>query len=547
LVAKEAARIAIPLFGVGAIASVISGALSARDILATHRYLEHRMFRLTLDVLSEHWTSAARVYLPAAVFLTVAALLVSRIWGPRSIKDILQRRLPQAVGYLGIGIFIVLSTVVWLDGTFFRPKGPNVIFIVVDTLRSDHIGSHGYFRPTSPSIDRFAEDSIVFVNAQCQAPWTTASIGSLLTSRYPEELGLRDSIHPARTDDRFLFLAEIFKDNGYRTHAVVSHTYIGSPLGFAQGFDTFDEENAQGHAHISSPSLTDKAISFLESNEEEPFFLFLHYFDPHFSYVLHQPFDYYPDYRGPIPSGMPYRDLVQSIPEMSEEDIQYVLALYDSEIRFTDEHVGEFLNALKERDFYDDSLIIFTADHGEAFLDREDKKIGHERTLYQELIRVPLMIKLAGKSSRVIVDQQVGLVDLVPTLLAHLGISTPRSYRLDGRVLPLGDAQALSKMEPQPVFSETKARGRWIQSVTWDHWKLIHNRKFDIHMLFDLAEDPGEMSAVNENNPEILDNLKAALNLWSNELEQKSRGVKVSQPEFSPEQLEQLRSLGYVQ
>jgi arylsulfatase A-like enzyme len=442
---------------------------------------------------------------------------------------------------------MVFIGVVWIDGTLVRPKGPNVIVIVVDTLRGDHIGFHGYFRPTSPSIDRFAEDSIVFPNAQCQAPWTTASVGSLLTSRYPEELGLRDSIHPARTDDRFLFLAEIFKDNGYRTHAVVSHTYIGTPLGFAQGFDTFDEENAQGHAHISSPSLTEKAIVFLDSNEEEPFFLFLHYFDPHFAYVLHSSFDYYPDYKGPIPSGMPYRDLVRFIPEMSEEDIDYVRALYDSEIRFTDEHIGELLNALKAHGLYDDSLIVFTADHGEAFLDREDKKIGHERTLYQELIRVPLMIKPAGNSPRIVVDQHVGLVDLVPTLLAHIGLSAPKNYRLDGRVLPLSDAEALSKMEPQPVFSETKARGRWMQSVTWDHWKLIYNRKFDIPMLFNLAEDPGETSAVNEEHPEIFENLKAALNLWSDEIQQKSQGVEVSQPEFTPEQLEQLRSLGYVQ
>ena len=152
-----------------------------------------------------------------------------------------------------------------------------------------------------------------------------------------------------------------------------------------------------------------------------------------------------------------------------------------------------------------------------------------------------------GSSSGSLIKRWVG------GLLSRLRINEPENQEQLVQVLNeargrhLMDAEALSMMEPQPVFSETKARGRWMQSVTWDHWKLIYNRKFDIPMLFNLAEDPGETLAVNEEHPEIFENLKAALDLWSDEIQQKSRGVEVSQPEFTPEQLEQLRSLGYVQ
>ena len=177
-----------------------------------------------------------------------------------------------------------------------------MILIVVDSLRADHLSSYGYFRKTTPFIDDLSRDSIIFKNAISLAPWTTPSLASLFASRYPAALGFEGE-EPIELDESFVTLAEVFKYNGYGTKGIVSHDLISSKLKFDQGFDSYNQTNARGYGYVSSPAVTNLAVSFLSRHKKEKFFLFLHYFDPHFDYILHKEFDYYPDYRGSLIQG----------------------------------------------------------------------------------------------------------------------------------------------------------------------------------------------------------------------------------------------------
>ena len=513
-----------------------------------HRYPSLGLWRLTAGILRDQVAPALPWILAATVALAAAACGLAA-WRSRW-RSIFASRgwLPLLI--LGaIHFAVILYAYAWPALGQQAEKAPNVILVVVDTLRADHLGFAGYRRPTSPHLDRLAAESITFDNAIAQAPWTSPSIASLMTSRYPGTLGYADSKDPARAEDDILFLAEILAEHGYGAHGVISHTYTGSRLGFDQGMITFDEDNALGPLHISSASVTDKAIDFLDGRPaDQPFFLFAHYFDPHFSYMLHEDFDFDPDYTGDVVSGEPYGKLLERARgrTLTPRDMRFIRALYDSEIRFTDLHIGRFLEHLRETGLYDDAVIVFTADHGEAFLDRKDRWIGHGKTLFGELIHVPLVIKLPGNANAGLrVSTPVGLVDVMPSLLELLDLPSPRDAQFVGRALPLTRPEALRQLEATPVFSETMARRRWLQSIVHGRWKLIANRQTGKLRLFDLENDPGERRNLAKREPETVERLAKDLRAWNARIDAERR--EGAQPNFSAEEIERLRALGYLQ
>ena len=416
----------------------------------------------------------------------------------------------------------------------------NIILILIDTLRADHVGCHGYHRSTTPNLDRFASDAVLFKNAISPAPWTTPTVASIFTGQYPHVLGYEDQA--IVLDEKFPCLAEILRNSGYATGGIIAHAYISGSFGIGQGFDTYDEENAQGHGHVSSPSVTDKAIAFVEANKDSQFFLFVHYFDPHCDYILHEEYDYYRDYHGPVVSGETIYTLREMAPSMTAEDVRYLNALYDSEIRFTDEHVGRFLAVLKEYGLYENSLVIIVADHGEEFLERGDHWIGHTKTVYQELIHVPLLIRLPGESASRVIDQYVGLVDLAPTILSLNGLKMPDGYKHDGVVLKFAGGMT---PEPRPVFSETMRWGTY-QTLIRDGLKLIYDPTSDTARLFDLAEDPGETRDIGGDNLTTLRRMQTELHQWDYDMRLRRTDIKTQSPKLSREQVDQLKSLGYI-
>jgi arylsulfatase A-like enzyme len=308
---------------------------------------------------------------------------------------------------------------------------PSVLLIVVDTLRRDHLGAYGHPRSPSPNLDRLAADSVRYDDAVSQAPWTLPSVGSLLTSRQPGALGLT-RFSSALGDDAVL-LSELLQRHGYATGAVVSHRFCSSRWGFDQGFDVFDEDNARGHGAVTSPGVSDRALAFLDAHGERPFFLWLHYFDPHFDYLEHEGFGRPRDaaYEGPIRSGMEFPRLFELRGSLAPRDVDELRRIYESEIAFTDHHIGRVLDRLRESGRLERTVVVLTADHGEEFL--EHGGLGHSRTLYQELLAVPLLVRIPGRAPGV-VTSRVALLDVLPTVLAAL--SLPPASGAAGAELP---------------------------------------------------------------------------------------------------------------
>ncbi len=419
------------------------------------------------------------------------------------------------------------------------PPRPHVLLIVVDTLRADHLGFHGYARDTSPRLDALAAESIVFRRALTPAPWTNPAVAALLTGQPPGALGIGHA--PARLPDDLPSLAPLLAARGYQTAGIVSNTLIGRRYGFDRGFGLWDQSQWEDHHTISSPELTRRAVAWLEARDPDaPFFLLVHYFDPHFQYHRHPEHAFGEAYDGPLAR------MTESMKRMrrfaaggryTARDRQFLLDLYDSEIAFTDVQVGRLLDALRELDLYDDALIVFTADHGEAFAERADRWIGHTRFLYQEQLHVPLTLKLPGRATPRSVDAVVSTADVFPTVLELAGVPLPPG-------LPAGRRSLLAGSAPPAVFAETR-RLNTLQTVVAGGWKLIRNPETGRAALFDLAADPGERVDLAAREPARVARLTAALRAWSRATERRRSGP-AAVPALSEAERERLRALGYV-
>lgn len=420
---------------------------------------------------------------------------------------------------------------------------PNIVLIAADTLRADHLGFLGHTRPVSPHLDRLASESLVWERAIAAAPWTTPSFASLWTGRHPAELGF--DREPIKLPPEIPTLGEELSQRGYTTVGVISHFFLGTKFGFDRGFDFWNQEAAGGHDKVSSPQVTELALECLDALAERPapFFLLAHYFDPHYDYLGHDEFPFHEGYEGSIESHDDNFETLRKLArsrDLSPEDLGHLRDLYDSEIAFTDAAIGRLLDALRSRDLYQDTLIVFVADHGEMFAERTGRWIGHTQFLYDALIHVPLVIKLPGaEPPKGRIRQTVSLVDLLPTLLAQLDPGEPSSRSL----LPHPGEGATDR----PVFSQTR-RWRQLDAVIHGGWKLIHDRRRGELELYDLAKDPLELDNRAGAQPARRDALRALLETWDryNQRElARLEGVEV--PALSQDEIEKLRSLGYIQ
>jgi arylsulfatase A-like enzyme len=426
-------------------------------------------------------------------------------------------------------------------------KRPNVILIVIDTLRADHLGCYGYHRNTTPNIDKLADNSFLFNNAVATAPWTLPSIASILTSQYPCVLGIRDKIN--KIDDRFPLLSEELKIHNYITCGIVSHVLVSMRLGFGKGFDHYIEKEEADHKGTSSREVTNMALSFLKENHRKPFFLFLHYFDPHYNYLLHERYNYYPSYKGSIRSGHPIGNLWHRRSTLTEDDIKYLISLYDSEISYTDEHIGILIDELKRMSIDDNTIVIITADHGEEFMERG--WIGHTITLHQELVRVPLIMKFPEYKERTI-DTPVSLIDILPTVYKHLDLQIPDT--LEGTALDLDRPDTIPT---KPVFSETfnpqihrkeQVEPISFRSIQLGRRKLIYDQRKDMIQDFDLSSDPLEQNNLASQESDENRLLRGLLSKWIKYVSSKTKDGPIHDQSdlFTPEQRKQLESLGYL-
>jgi arylsulfatase len=429
------------------------------------------------------------------------------------------------------------------------PAARNLIFILVDTLRADHLPVYGYRRDTSPNLSRLAGESLLLLDTRSQASCTFPSVNSILTSRSPSEfLGQTDGGIglPAGIPG----LAEILHDRGFHTAAVSASPIVRrSPGrfnprgGFGRGFDTFEEDCVWKGADC----VTNQALPHLH-RDARPLFLYLHYLDPHGPYAppaahrrrfaLGHPAKEFVRNGDPLPIG---RWLYEHGPNpgVTPADLDFLAALYDEKIAFFDDQLGRLLARLRSSGLLDDSIVVVAADHGEEFLEHGD--IKHCRNLFDTTIRTPLLLRVPGAAPRRVADPVENL-DIVPTVLDLLGAagssSPPARLLFEGRSLrPLVEGRPLA-----PGY-QWAAQGA-LRSVADGRWKLVEDLGTQRFALYDLAADPGEKRDVSGERRRDLARLRALLGAW---LARTEGRPGEGQGQKAAEAARRLRSVGYLE
>lgn len=441
---------------------------------------------------------------------------------------------------------------------------PNVLLISIDTLRPDHLHCYGYRRTTSPAIDKLASEGVLFENHISSTSWTLPAHAALFTS-------LADSVHGCTDTDRklhkdFNTISEVFARAGYETAGFFSGPYLHPAFGLGQGFDHYENCTSyakaidgepvkkwamdtgimrQSHHDIANPIVYAAFKKWLAKKKESPFFMFVHMWDTHFDFIPPPPYDkkFDPDYEGTI-SGIDFFLDKRINAQMPERDLRHIIALYDGEIAWTDAHVGKMIKDLEDAGLLEKTIIVITSDHGTEFFEHGDK--AHRKTLFDEVIRIPLIIRYPAKlPAGVRVNAQTRLIDVTPTLVELTGL--PAMEHVMGSSL----VRLAAGKEPgfdNTAVSELFSVGRSMRTLRTLNWKLTDHINLNRRYFFDLIEDPGEkrlrINLAKDPGLELLTQYRAI----SKELIiRRSRWAKSTDRSTIPEDvLQQLKSLGYI-
>ncbi len=428
----------------------------------------------------------------------------------------------------------------------------NIVLITIDTLRADHLSCYGYERNTSPNIDKIAEEGIIYKSAIAPCSWTAPSMASLFTSLYPINHGVRQGIFykPKETKhilaDELTTLAEILKAHGYTTFGVSTNMQLNKKRGFAKGFDYFKCQYKQAFAPSVNKTIFSWEAKIKSSNK---FFLWAHYMDPHGPYHARPP--WYAQYTSKTStrlalSGKNTDEIKEYIPILKKDPqaLSNLIAIYDSEINFVDYYIGKLFQRLK---LDNNTLIIITADHGEEFFEHDQFTHGHN--LFQETIRIPLIVKLPGNSQKKVVERLVNLVDIMPTITELLNIIPPEQtlgkslLKREGALFEIKKA-VYSEDAPEYTFSELDYMST-LKIIMTPEWKYIYDYNNKTGQLYNLKSDPSELNNLIDKETTKADQLKKQLFKWvSNSKRYYSKGHSL-QP--TPEEIERLKALGYIE
>ncbi len=470
---------------------------------------------------------------------------------------------------------------------------PNILLIVMDTMRVDHMSCFGYHKKTTPHIDKCAQDAFIYKKAYSTASWTLPSVASILTGTYPGYHGA----HRAKTskkhspmnklDEKKVTIAESLKQVGYNTAGIVSCTFLTKGFGLHQGFNYFDDRipsylfalstfgalrflnyffplidylSSKGYyGYKVATQINKSALSWIERNGKmTPFFLFLHYFDPHHPYLpekLGTAKENVPDkirkrYRREnanyvkMEHGIIYPVFWSKKPLLRDEK-KYLIHNYDREIALLDEKIGEIFEKLKEMDIYDHTLIIITADHGESF--GEHNLMLHGVSLYEDNIRVPLIIKYPfHDKQKEVIDHPVSLSGIVPTILSYLSIEIP-DYIQGSPFISRNKQKIIAQNFRDPSWNQRERTKRFDQdliSLIVGDYKYIKSVGGE-DKLFNIEGDPGETNNLIGGKALIAENIKKILEGYIKDLGLFE--IKGETAEMNQSVMQNLKALGYIQ
>ena len=435
-----------------------------------------------------------------------------------------------------------------------------VVLIVADTLRADALTCYGGQGKSTPAIDALAGESVLFEKAYAPAPWTIASLGSIMTGLSPLVHNITEI--DSNLPDAFDTLAERMRDEGYLTWAIGSNLLVRR-RNLEQGFTGFDffprradrsgagmvlAELMPGHftCDASTSDITDRTIDWLGKNGDQDFFLWVHYFDPHEPYA--PPAEFLPPGQPPTGMATSFSELVDvrgGWRRLSQPQRKWARALYDSEVSYVDANVGRLLADLQQKGLYEDSLIILTSDHGEEFWEHDGFDHGH--SLYNELLWVPLIVKLPGSITAGRVTEPVSLESIMPTVLDLSKVQYAREHLSAGSLAAyFEDPEASGRAEP--IIGSAVVLYEEQESVLFDDIKYIRRLASGKEELYDLEFDPGETRSILSAAQDKAAAARAILRKRHVEADrlQKHYQTTGEQTAMDSDTAERLRALGYV-
>ena len=442
---------------------------------------------------------------------------------------------------------------------------PDILLVSIDSLRHDHLGCYGYGAPTSPTIDALAAQGARFEHALSTTSWTLPAHAALFTGLTDSAHGLTDNGLSLSESHRTL--AEVLRESGYRTAGFFGGPYLHPTFGLGQGFEHYqscmttledalpgDEVRVQSraregasHRDITGPRTLQELERWLPgAGTDKPLFLFVHLWDVHYDYLAPKEYveRFDPGYTGTL-SGERFLLDPAIQPRMDPRDYRHLMALYDAEIRFTDDILARILGLLEARGRRDQTLVVVTADHGEEFFEHGGK--GHQRTLFEEVVRVPLIVRWPGRFGAphgpAAVPDQVSLIDVMPTVLTAAGVR--RRPLMQGRDLtPLLLGRSLP---PQPALLELLVDRRELRALRTNAFKTVSPGGGIEPGGFDLVADPREQQVLRGDDARVsagLQQLELSLQAARELATRLQAGA--SSVDIDPAVLLELKRLGYA-
>lgn len=448
----------------------------------------------------------------------------------------------------------------WVSGFIGARPRPHILLITLDTTRWDHLSCYGYEEETTPAIDKLAEEGVRYEYALSPSSWTLPAHASIFTGVLPTyhgahfvmtEANVERGLQLNTLDSRLPTLAEELKKAGYRTGAIIGGPLLHRSLGVARGFGYYYDGKLHAFGtqdfYRTAEETTNQAIKWLATYQPTwdvtPLFLFLNYYDPH------------NPYNAPAPWGNPevtedmydihnkrYDGVFRGRRDLTEDERKTLLSEYDAEIRFMDHNIGLLFDSMKQLGLYDSSLIIVTSDHGESF--GEHRLLGHGHALYEELIRVPLIIKYPLRDRKqAVIKRPVSIMSIMPTILKYIGRPIPETVACG----TLADRE-------QALLAEIYRDSYWIErygnrfdrdekAAYEGEYKWIWRSNAN-HELYNIAEDPEEHDNLRGRLPEVERHFHSQLNPL---IEASKEIPKTAPPRLGPETERNLKALGYIQ
>jgi arylsulfatase A-like enzyme len=440
-----------------------------------------------------------------------------------------------------------------------RSEKPNVLLISIDSLRADHVSAYGYSRATTPTIDRLSREGVTFAHAVSTTSWTLPAHAALLTGRHDAEHGA--TLPQSSLDPSIPTLAQTMSRAGYRTVGLYSGPFLDPTFGLERGFEEYvactsdsapidgrrqrsrARAHAASHKDVTNPLVATAFTRAVAGRDERPSFFFVHLWDVHYDLLPPPPYDrmFDPDYDGNFPA-YAYRRAAGFKPGMAQADYEHVLALYDGEIRFTDDTITGMLADLERAGLLANTLVVVTSDHGDEFLEHGGK--GHRRTLFQEVLAIPLVFWAPGRLPPAVEKTSASLVDVAPSILTITGARGLEG--VTGR--SLFDATGSPVRDDRVAIAELRFNAsRPALKAAYAHpHKVVVDERRRASEYYDLETDPGEQTPADPQTLEAGRSLIEALDRFY-EAPARSRKKPIApEKKLTPAMEKRLRALGYL-